>query len=58
MALPPNKTVARVFADVFILTTAAFLWEQFAGAPRAYAIPAFARKYQTSCSLATTIFPS
>ncbi len=57
MALPPHKTVARVFANVSIITTAVFIWQQFAAAPRAFAIPAFARKYQTSCSTCHNNFP-
>ncbi len=52
-----HKAAARSAAKYCILMAAAFLVERVAISPNAYAIPAFARKYQTSCSTCHNNFP-
>jgi hypothetical protein len=56
MALPHRATI-RSLAKFLVLAIAVFLIERVATAPSAYAIPAFARKYQTSCSTCHNNFP-
>jgi hypothetical protein len=56
MAVPLGQKV-RVLVKLSILILTAFLVERIATAPDAYGIPAFARKYQTSCSTCHSNFP-
>ncbi len=52
-----RTAVVRSLATLIIPASAGFLLELVATAPRAYSIPAFARKYQTSCSTCHNNFP-
>ncbi len=52
-----HKTTARSVAKILIFVAASIVIGRFATTPGAYAIPAFARKYQTSCSTCHNNFP-
>ncbi len=52
-----RTATARPLSKCLILTVSAFLAGQALTAPSARAIPAFARKYQTSCSTCHNNFP-
>ncbi len=56
MTTSPRQNV-RALCKFLILVVAAFLMERIAASPNAYGIPAFARKYQTSCSTCHNNFP-
>lgn len=52
-----RKLYAEVFAWALVLGSGLFLFALVGSTPRALAIPAFARKYQTSCTTCHSNFP-
>ena len=50
-----HRSVLKILS--FVLSAAGLGWFGYVSVPRAQAIPAFSRKYQTSCSTCHNNFP-